>query len=282
MSGANPGSVRACPVALAALAALSFSPGLAVRPEASPYLAPSRSPRVEPLPLPRPDVPWVAILVDDAGDSTGELDPFLSIELPLSFAILPTAARPEEVDAHLAALGREVLVHLPMEPVDPAFVPVEGWLTTNMDEATLRKAFDADLVRVPHAMGANNHMGSRFTADESKMTVVLTRIRERGMYFLDSRTTAETTCRAAAERLGLRFLERDVFLDNDAAPEAIAARFEDLVRIAREKGCALAIGHARPATAEAIRRFAAGRPTDVEVVPASRLVGRVCHPAGRP
>ena len=215
--------------------------------------------------------PVVAIVIDDVGESVDQLQPFLSIPLPLSFSVLPTTDRPAEVAGHLARLGRDVLVHLPMEPAEPDQMAGPGFLTTAMDAPTLRAVLARLLERVPSAVGANNHMGSRFTRDAARMEVVLAAMRERGLFFLDSRTDPGTVGGAVAAKVGLPFMERDVFLDNDPGEQEVLARLSDLAATARAKGCAVAIGHPRAATASALARFARDPARDVDLVPASRL-----------
>lgn len=234
------------------------------------------------LEFPRPagDRPLLAIVIDDAGESLAQLEPFLDIPLPLSFAVLPAASRPVEVATALQAQRRDVLAHIPMEPMSADQISGQGFLMTAMSTRNLLKTLDWNLRRVPGAVGVNNHMGSRFTRDVRAMTVVFEELNRRGLYFLDSRTDPATACDEAARRTRSRFLERDIFLDNDPARPAIEGMLLKALELARDRGCAIAIGHPRVATAEVIARFARDPDRDVDVIPVTRLLGHPCRNAG--
>jgi polysaccharide deacetylase 2 family uncharacterized protein YibQ len=227
-------------------------------------------------PTPTPDRPWVAIVIDDLGDSPSELRPFLDVPLPLSFAVLPTAAQARQVARGLADLGRDVLAHIPMEPAEPGFVLPRGTLLTSMDPAAIRTASDLALSRVPGAIGANNHMGSAFTRSADALRPFVGALKDRGLFFLDSRTDPATVAEDVATAAGVPAIRRAVFLDNVDTPAAIDAMLVALETIALTRGCAVAIGHGRPGTAVALKRYATNPTRAVEVVPVSRLVGRAC------
>ena len=228
-------------------------------------------------PAPRGDRPILAILMDDLGDSIPQAAAFLEVPVPLSFAILPDAPAAPDVARFLRSIGREVLVHLPMEPVEADLMPHPMFLTTSMDENELRERTEAFLDRVPGAAGANNHMGSRFTQDLARLQVVFEVLKARGLFFVDSRTTPATVAREAAARTGIRFAERTVFLDNDPSEASIEARLAEAVQAARDRGCALAIAHPRPETLFTLTRWARAVPRDVDVAPVSRLVQSPCQ-----
>jgi polysaccharide deacetylase 2 family uncharacterized protein YibQ len=236
-----------------------------------------RPPQREPaFPPPAPDRPWVAIVIDDLGDSPAELRPFLDVPLPLSFAVLPTAAQARQVARGLVDLGRDVLVHVPMEPAETCFPLPRGTLLTSMDPASIRTASDLALSRVPGAIGANNHMGSAFTRSADALRPFVGALKDRGLFFLDSRTDPATVAEDVATAAGVPAMRRAVFLDNVDTPAAIDGMVAVLETIAGVRGCAVAIGHGRPGTAVALKRFATNPSRAVEVVPISRLVGRAC------
>jgi hypothetical protein len=117
-----------------------------------------------------------------------------------------------------------------------------------MAPAELARATREALDAVPGAVGVNNHMGSRLSADRASMAAILGVIGERGLYFLDSRTSAESVAFAAARELDIPAAERQVFLDPDPRAEAVRYQFRRLLAAARERGAAIAIGHPHPAT----------------------------------
>jgi polysaccharide deacetylase 2 family uncharacterized protein YibQ len=117
------------------------------------------------------------------------------------------------------------------------------------------------LETVPYAAGVNNHQGSLATADRELMQALMPALRARGLFFIDSRTTAATVAYDAAERSGVRAASRKVFLDDTQTKEAILAQIELAERDALRDGSAIAIGHPHPATiaalAEAVPRLEA-------------------------
>ncbi|NOZ02391.1 MAG: divergent polysaccharide deacetylase family protein [Deltaproteobacteria bacterium] len=228
-------------------------------------------------PQPTGDRPLLAIVIDDAGESIEQLEPFLDIPVPLSFSVLSAASHPREVALSLEAQGRDVLAHIPMEPLSADHMGGPGFLLTSMTTREIAKTLEWDLERVPGAKGVNNHMGSRFTRDRYAMAVVLAELKKRGLYFLDSRTDPETVGREAARNARVPFLERDVFLDNDPHVPEINRMMNRAVEVAHERGCAIAIGHPRPNTAAVIRRFALDPDRDVDVIPVTRLLGLPCR-----
>lgn len=268
--------LSAVALALAGLA-VSCAPALAQSPREPESPPGARRAPAATVPSPRapgaaaaPSGPRLAIVIDDLGESTEQLAPFLAVPLPLSFAVLPTGPEAPRVARVLARRGSEVLVHLPMEPLEADHISTPGFLTTGMDDATLRAVLARDLERVPGAKGVNNHMGSRFTRDGARMAVVARVLKAKGLYFLDSRTDAGTVAHATCQAEGLPSLQRDVFLDNDPSEDLVLARLQEAATLAGTKGFAIAIGHPRPETAAALARFA--RDPGVDVVPLSALL----------
>lgn len=105
------------------------------------------------------------------------------------------------------------------------------------------RVLSEDLADMPEARGVNNHMGSRATADPATMDRLLSELRPRGLFFLDSRTTAATVAESEARRLNVPVLSRNVFLDDVANVGAIRLQLDAAVREARASGHAVAIGH---------------------------------------
>jgi polysaccharide deacetylase 2 family uncharacterized protein YibQ len=121
-----------------------------------------------------------------------------------------------------------------------------------MDDDELREKTEAALRAVPGAKGVNNHMGSRLSEDERAMTPVLQVLAAHGLFFLDSRTSAQSVGYRTARSLGLPAAERHVFLDRDPTPEAIRQQFQRLLELSRTRGSAVAIGHPLPETLQVL------------------------------
>jgi len=192
---------------------------------------------------PRPEAPGLlAIINDDAGYSVKELEPFLDLPVPLTVAVLPNLPHSTEVARQVTAAGKDLIVHVPMEP-DGAENPGPGAILTGESQEEVRRQLETDFASVPGALGMNNHMGSRATADEPLMRVVLGYLKEQDKLFVDSRTTAETAGPRVARELGMPILQRDIFLDDDTRPDQIAAWLSKSAEEALSRGTAVAIGH---------------------------------------
>lgn len=218
----------------------------------------------------------VAILIDDIGQDMNALYELLEINAPLSFAVLPHQPYSGEAAEMLHLKQRDILLHLPMEPQSyPKDRPGNGALFLSMSDKEIRKQFQKNLETVPYAKGVNNHMGSRFTEDADKMLVVMNALKEKGLFFVDSRTTKDSKAREAAKKIGVPFLARKIFIDND---QNYQASLENLTRRLQDPGMQgngplLFIGHPYPSTISAIRdAVSTMRATGIEIVPVSKIV----------
>ena len=201
----------------------------------------------------RQGTPLAAIVIDDCGQRLDLMEVAVRSRTPLTFAVIPHLPH-SRASAELAySAGHEVILHQPMEAQDDGENPGRGTLRVGMKPQQVARVLEESLGDVPHAVGLNNHMGSRATSDETLMGHVLQAMRRsapgRGkLYFLDSRTTAETVAFEAARRAGVPAAMRSVFLDNEPDPVAIKVQVERLLALAREHGEAIAIGHLKPDT----------------------------------
>lgn len=216
--------------------------------------------------------PRLAVVLDDAGYSLEEIDALAPLPVAVAVAVLPNAPLSRQVAQKLAEQGREVLLHLPMEPLPHAGAgPGEGAITTGLGAEEVHRLVAAAAAAVPGARGVNNHMGSRATADEATMAAVTAALVGRGWYLLDSRTTPASVAFQAAQRTGLPALQRDVFLDVLPEPAAIRRALAEAVGLARSRGSAVAIGHVHPATVAVLSQEREGLLRQVELVPPSQL-----------
>jgi polysaccharide deacetylase 2 family uncharacterized protein YibQ len=181
-------------------------------------------------------------VIDDAGNNLRELEPFLRIPGPLTIAVLPGLPYSAEAARRIRAAGKEALLHQPMEAIGGED-PGPGAIYADMTDGEIRAILNRNLDEVGPVAGLNNHQGSRITMDERIMGIVLAVCRERGIYFLDSRTTAETAAPRAALALGVTIGERDVFLDNIQEKASMIQYVNVGLEKAERKGAAVMIGH---------------------------------------
>jgi len=196
----------------------------------------------------------VAVIVDDMGSSLDEARELLSIDLPITFSIIPGLANVTAVAKLAESAGRAVMVHLPMEPQGYPQRRLEsnGLLIAQPEEEITARTV-ALLRAVPQATGANNHMGSRFTEHEEKMLPVLKVLKGKGLFFIDSLTTPRSKGFAVAESLGVRTAVRNVFLDNQQDVVAIKKQLYVAAEMSRRKGGVIAICHPHSATIAALK-----------------------------
>lgn len=213
--------------------------------------------RAPPQSIIRPQGPVVAIIVDDLGTDVAMMQAFLDLQLNLTVAVLPNVPHARAVAELAHAAGREVLLHLPMEPRDyPAIDPGESALLIDLSSAEVQNRLRGYLQIVPWVVGANNHMGSRFTESREGMRGVLQTLKEEGMFFVDSRTTADSVAITEAKKIGIAHAERDLFLDNDLKEAAIRRQIRNLIEIAKEQGSAIGICHPHSVTIAALKKEA--------------------------
>ncbi len=195
--------------------------------------------------------PRIAIVIDDLGRSVAMVDELRSLGVPLTYAVLPFESRTPEVVAYLFSLGLEMLCHVPMEAqrnVDPG----PGALRRSMSGAEIRSTTARALAAVPDAVGVNNHMGSAFSEDSGSMAPFLEVVAGHGLFFLDSRTSADTQGMIVASRLGMRAVERNVFLDRDRTRGRIRNEFRRALALSSGGTPAVAIGHPYDETLEVL------------------------------
>lgn len=224
----------------------------------------------EPVTVPR-EKPRVAIVIDDMGYNYRLDSALADFHARLSLSFLPFGPGTKKGARLAHEKGKEVLLHLPMEPVGSSAKMGPGALVVKMDQGAISDQVRLDIEAVPYAKGINNHMGSKFTADSEKMKIFLQTVQEQGLFYLDSRTTPGTQGPELARSMGLRMAERHVFLDNVPEESAIRLQLVLLAARAREKGFAIGIGHAHRTTYEALKKGLPELEKKVKIVPVSEL-----------
>ncbi|MCA1765185.1 MAG: divergent polysaccharide deacetylase family protein [Desulfobulbaceae bacterium] len=216
--------------------------------------------------------PLVAIIIDDMGHNRKTCQALLELDLNLSFAFLPFGPYTEPQVDRARRLERDVLLHFPMEAVDAKWQPDGNTITINMDRTAIRRIFNANLNGVPEAIGINNHMGSRFTQNSRAMGDFMALVRDRDLFFLDSRTSRNSVGESVAAKMGVKTNRRDVFLDNNRETQAIVSQLRKLLDLADRQGRAIAIGHPYPETLKALKILRAEIKRRARVVGVGELV----------
>ena len=221
----------------------------------------------------------ISLVIDDLGRSVGDGDTLQRLGVPISYAVLPFESRTPEVIEALRGHEAEILCHLPMVARNGAN-PGPGALSREMAADELTIGTRVALERTPGAVGVNNHMGSDLSSDPAAMRTILEVLAESGLFYVDSRTSADSVGYQMALEVGVPAAERQVFLDSVHETETVMEQFRRLLEVARERGTAIAIGHPSSVTLgvleqEIPRALAAG----YEFVPVSYLLDRTTiHP----
>lgn len=195
----------------------------------------------------KPELRTVAIVIDDFGNGMTGTEEMMKLPVKFTAAIMPfmPTTRRDAEEAH--RLGHDVIVHMPMEPIKG----LKRWLgpgalTTDMSDEEIRKRVERAIKDVPHAIGMNNHMGSKVTADERVMRIVLGVCKERGMFFLDSRTTFKTVIPKIAAELHVPIVSNHVFLDDVYTVQHITKQMNVLRKHLESHVSCITIGHVGP------------------------------------
>lgn len=215
----------------------------------------------------------IAVVIDDVGLNRARTADVIGLPAPVTLSFMPYGEEVQEQVDKARTLGHEVMLHLPMQPESDKEDPGPKALLVTLPPQEMQDRVVWNMDRFSGYVGFNNHMGSRFTADQAGMAVVMREAAKRGLMFLDSRTTPHSKGTAAAASYGVPLLKRDIFIDNVATEAAVRAQLDKAVELARKRGAAIVIGHPHKATVAALQAWI---PTleDVTLVPITALLNR--------
>ncbi len=216
----------------------------------------------------------IAIVIDDVGMNRKLSHALVEMsDVPLTLAFLPYAPKLKALTEPAQEAGHELIIHMPMEPMDGKIDTGPIALKSDMDSGELKGMLEQAFDSFEGYVGLNNHMGSRLTQDKKSMDVLMDVLDQRGLFYLDSKTISSSLAANAAREQGIRFAERDVFLDHEDSLAFVRGALKKAEKIALEKGSAIAIGHPKANTIAGLKEWI---PTlearGFEVVPVSDLL----------
>ena len=217
----------------------------------------------------------VSIVIDDLGEDYRVFKDLIAMDVPFTYSVLPFRTHSVRIANEASKNNGEVILHLPLEPWNSSNHAINhGTLLTSMDEEQLRIQIEKNLEALPHLSGVSNHMGSKFTEDREKMEIILQAVREKELYFLDSRTTDKTVGYTLAQSMHIRTAQRKLFIDNTRDQQAVEKQLKKIPRLAEKNGgSVVAIGHPYPSTIAALKSYVPRlKEQGVTVVPLSQLV----------
>ena len=224
-------------------------------------------------PTNRRNLPKIAIIIDDVGYNKRIAGEFADLESRFTFSVLPNSPHRRSIAKDAHKKGLEIMLHLPMEPFEyPKINPGPNALLVSMTPDELTDMLKKHIAEVPYIKGVNNHMGSRMTALSSKMYQIFVVLKTENLFFIDSRTSAQSLCKPSARLLQIPFAQRDVFLDHIQTTEAIRRQVNLLITHAEKYGTAIGIGHPHKTTYEVLKNELGNIRAKAEIVHASTLV----------
>lgn len=187
----------------------------------------------------------IVIVIDDAGRSVENTKRYAALPFPITIAVLPKLPQSRSCADAVRAAGKEVILHQPMQSMNLNLDPGPGKITADMNSYQIASIIKENLAELgPGVRGMNNHEGSLITANEIKIGAVLEVCAEKGIYFFDSRTTAETKAPQAALERDMKIFEKaGPYLDNDIDRAKMLERMRETLAYANRHGKALVIGH---------------------------------------
>lgn len=195
-----------------------------------------------------------AIIIDDFGYSYDSVvKEFILFPKRLTLSIIPGLKESTQVAREAQLAQKEVLIHLPMEPLEEKYSDEGFTILTGQDPGIVRLRIRRACSVLPMSVGINNHQGSKATADAELMRVVMSEIKATGRFFIDSRTNPESVALSVAKSMKLRSAANQVFLDAEDDEEFISAQLKKLSELATAKGKAIAIGHVRKKTLRVLK-----------------------------
>lgn len=206
------------------------------------------------------DKPKIVIIVDDVGQRKNAIDRLTEISYPINFAILPHLPYSKYAANKANENGKEVLLHLPMEPKYSSGYTAadagQGALLVGHTKTQIERQLFQNLSAFPHIKGVNNHMGSKFTENKELMQLVFENLKDKNLYFVDSLTSNRSYGADIADQIGLRFIKRDVFLDDSRkGKKYMINQIENLIRIAEKNGVGVGICHTYPESIEVLSEY---------------------------
>ncbi len=197
----------------------------------------------------------VIIIIDDMGMNAEKAQAVLDLPTPLTLAYLPYAPhlKTQTQDAHKR--GHELMIHTPMEAMDPDQYPGPIALMDNMTPDEVDEQLKTIFASFDGYIGINNHMGSRLTQNERIMHQVMDELKKRGLVFIDSKTSAKSVAAKIAKQTGIYYAQRDVFLDHEPTLEFVRNALTKLEKRALKRGYAIAIGHPKDVTIQGLKEW---------------------------
>lgn len=187
----------------------------------------------------------LVFVIDDAGMNAEYTKRYASLPFPLTIAVLPKLLHSKDCAYIVRSFGKELILHQPMQSLNHNLDPGPGKISVDMSFSQISSIINENLAEIgPGVKGLNNHEGSEVTEDVLRIGAVLDVCLENKIYFLDSRTTANTKApQAALERDMTIFEKSGPYIDNIVSREAMLKEIYKSLEAANKNGSAIVIAH---------------------------------------
>jgi len=197
----------------------------------------------------------IALVLDDVGYDLTAVERILALSVPVAISILPGSPFAQQAAALAKQSGQVVMLHLPMQPTDVSLRMNDDFLQATMPEQVVRDTFLRHLDSIPYVEGVNNHMGSKLTQLDAHMNWVMQVCREKSLFFIDSRTSAKSVVAKVAEKAGVAWASRSIFLDHDMSLESMQKAWQRARTCAKKKLACIVIAHPRAKTVTFLENY---------------------------
>ncbi len=216
---------------------------------------------------------YIAIIIDDLGYKLEQDQRAINLPGQITFAFLPHTPHLKHLTHSAHAKGSDIMLHLPMQAIMETLYLGPGALTTEMTEKEFKQSVAESIHSIPYVKGVNNHMGSLITSQEDSMKWLMDELSQTDLYFVDSRTTANTLAEKTANQYQIKNTRRNVFLDHELSRPAIEFQFNRLINLAKKNGSAVAIGHPFKETLDVLEeKLPQLEAAGIQLISVSRLI----------
>jgi len=188
----------------------------------------------------------IAIIIDDFGYYDNKTtEKFLNFKYPLTLSIIPGQRHSTKMAEQAKISNKPIMIHLPMEAIEQKVENSDFTIQTNLPDSIISVRVQKALAALPGAVGINNHMGSKATADTHVMEILMKQLSSTKKFFVDSKTTSKSVASQAAAKYGVKFAVNDGFLERDRNESEIyiQRKLAAIAKIAKRRGKAIVIGH---------------------------------------
>lgn len=215
-----------------------------------------------------------AIIIDDFGYSYNDVtQEFLFMREPITISIIPGLAYSKRVMRQARLAEKEILIHMPMEPLNEDYDDHGYTILCNQDPGIIRLRIQKAISEIPIAAGVNNHQGSKATADRKVMNIALREIKRNHLFFIDSRTNSKSVALDVAKKIHLASAANQMFIDAREDEAFMESQMKRLADMANKNGQVIGIAHVRKKTLQVLKKMLPELQVHgVRLVPVSKLI----------